>query len=434
MTSIIIESLVSLFDSILCIYFITKYNKRPVRGNKLFFPTILSVFIITIIGDFVAPGYNTLTTLILFVLNIAYALLIHRKYYVSAIISACIWKITYILLSSLLYQILSVTIANFNDIMQGSSGLHRYTFLLLHKIFLFVIVKFILMSSKADNSVDIKNGVLTLLVSLITLLGTGTAMRILMSGTIGSMEIPMLMITLIFAVMNISVYFLIYQVQRLQKSKFEVEFLKQKLAYESKRYNDTSIIWNEICQFRHDFKQHLTVIKCRLEDNNIKGCKEYINDLMPSIEKTIKMIKSDNSIIDYLINSKLSNLPDTDVVISGAVSGFSDIKETDLACLIGNILDNAVEGVKNIDRKKIELTFHNENYNRVIICKNTISESVLASNRKLKSTKENKIGHGYGHFIIEKIVDKYNGMLDYFEDGDMFGIQVVLPLPPDLIK
>ena len=134
--------------------------------------------------------------------------------------------------------------------------------------------------------------------------------------------------------------------------------------------------------------------------------------------------------MDYLINSKLTSLNDTEIVVSGAIGDLTDIKESDLVCLIGNILDNAVEalqGIQNNRNKRIELLFMKQNSNRIFICKNTIEKSVLENNRELQTTKKSKDTHGLGTKIIAKIVSDYNGMVDYFEEFDMFGVQVILP-------
>ena len=133
------------------------------------------------------------------------------------------------------------------------------------------------------------------------------------------------------------------------------------------------------------------------------------------------------NIIDCLIDSKLSNLKDTEIIVSGFIDDLSDIKETDLASLIGNILDNAVEAEEKVADKRIELHFFNQNDNRVIICKNSIERSVLADNKELKTSKKQKTGHGFGHQIIADIAAKYNGMSDFFEDNNMFCVQIILP-------
>ena len=50
---------------------------------------------------------------------------------------------------------------------------------------------------------------------------------------------------------------------------------------------------------------------------------------------------------------------------------------------------------------------------------------------KLKTTKKSKDAHGFGTKIIAKIAADYHGMVDYFEDFNMFGVQVVLPELPE---
>lgn len=77
----------------------------------------------------------------------------------------------------------------------------------------------------------------------------------------------------------------------------------------------------------------------------------------------------------------------------------------------------------------ITLLFRVKNENRVIICKNTISESVMQTNKELRSTKKNRQDHGLGHRIVETILQKYDGWVDYFESVAMFGVQIMLPMP-----
>ena len=90
-------------------------------------------------------------------------------------------------------------------------------------------------------------------------------------------------------------------------------------------------------------------------------------------------------------------------------------------------MDNAIEALSDVSEKRIELLFSVQNDNRVIICKNTIKESVLKNNKELKSTKASGDSHGWGHQIVAKIVADYHGMVDYFEEFGMFGVQIILP-------
>jgi hypothetical protein len=45
----------------------------------------------------------------------------------------------------------------------------------------------------------------------------------------------------------------------------------------------------------------------------------------------------------------------------------------------------------------------------------------------LLSTKKTNEPHGLGHRIVEEKVNQYHGILDYFEEDSMFGVQIILP-------
>ena len=221
---------------------------------------------------------------------------------------------------------------------------------------------------------------------------------------------------------------MINQVQSLLKSKYDLMLLQDRMKFEKSRVEEASAIWANIRQVKHDLKNHFTVLNGKLEEGDTDSCKKYLSELNQTVESMGNLIKSGNSVIDYLINSKLSNIGDVQVLISGYVGNYSDIEDIDLACILGNIIDNAIEAqMKVMTEKRIELHFLQMNANRIIICKNTISESVLQKNKTLKSTKDSPDLHGLGHQIVENTVQKYNGMINYFEENAMFGVHIILP-------
>ena len=201
------------------------------------------------------------------------------------------------------------------------------------------------------------------------------------------------------------------------------------MAFEEERHKNAAAVWENVRKVQHDMKQHLTVMAGYLDRGKAEECREYVEDLIPQVGQMGKLIRSDNPTLDYLINSKLCALKDTKVIVSGGVGDLSDIRDADLACLIGNVLDNAVEAVEGLSEKRIELLFTRQNDNRIIICKNTVGQSVLATNPHLRSTKPKGDAHGLGHRIVERIVADYHGMIDYFEEFGMFGVQIILPMP-----
>ncbi|MBE6624576.1 MAG: GHKL domain-containing protein [Ruminococcaceae bacterium] len=431
---IFFEFAVSLFDALICVYFISRFNGIALspKKNKFILPSIAIIFAFSIINDLFLEGFNVVGTIVFLSLYIGYALLTSGKKYIRAILGACIFEIVFVILSSLLYLIITFIIKDYDALLQGEGGVFRYAYVIIHKIVLFVVLKLILMYFKSSEFIDIRHGVIAFLFSFATILGLGSTMYIASIVDAGKIQVQTMIIALAFAFANVALYVLIFQLQKYQQSKYQLKLLEEKIAFDEARHNDASAIWQSIRRVQHDMKQHMAVISGYLDDQSIDGAKRYINELAPSVDSMGTLLSSDNRVLDYLINSKLAPLSDTKIVISGSIGNLSDIKETDLACLIGNILDNAISALAEVGKtseKRLELLFMRQNSNRIIICKNTIERSVLKSNRELETTKASSDAHGYGTKIIAKIVSDYNGMVDYFEEFNMFGVQVVLPEP-----
>ena len=426
--SLIIELIASLFDSILFVYFIVRYNRATLKTSWWTIPPILLLFAVTLVGHFLLPGFSTAISMVLFLIATLFSLRISSQNKLRAILASCIYEITFVLLSSLLYIGISMIINDFDQLMQGSTGIVRFIYIFLHKVALFTVLQFILHVFRSDEAMNIWNGILTFLLSISTIFGLGATMYIVATPAVAvQFQLQIFIIVLAFILANVFLYLLLYQVQRLQKNRYELKFLQEKMAFEEARHNDALAVWDNVRKVQHDMKQHLTIISSYLGQDQGETCQAYIQSLLPQIDHVGKLIQSDNAILDYLINSKLSSLKNTQVIISGTIGDLSDIRDADLACLIGNILDNAIEAIEKVEEKRIELLFSKQNNNRIIICKNTVKESVLKNNPSLCSTKNDRDSHGWGHQIVEKIVSDYHGMIDYFEEFGMFGVQIIIP-------
>ena len=63
-----------------------------------------------------------------------------------------------------------------------------------------------------------------------------------------------------------------------------------------------------------------------------------------------------------------------------------------------------------------------------IFINNSVDSAVLKKNPELKTTKKNKDGHGNGIESVKKIVEKYDGLIQFSESApNEFGCSVMLP-------
>lgn len=427
--TVLFEGSLSLFDSVLCVWFITKFNHKSfkIKDNPFWIPAIIIIFGYTIISDLFLSGFNVLSTLIFLALYITYALIIARKKWIRGLISACAFEAVFVLLSTLIFLALTAVIQDLESAMQGSGSNIRYIYALLHKILLFTICQILLKLFRADDIPDLKSGLLTYGFSLITVIGLAVLIYISALHNDEQTHISALIGAVAFSLANVILYVLIFQILKLQKERYEMKMTNEKLSYERAHYEEVSTMWADTRKARHDLKQHAAIVKEQLEEKDYAGCYDYVCHLTESLDKQRTIVRTENKILDYILNSKLGSLENTEIVVAGSVGDLSDIEASDLACLMGNILDNAVEALQKAKDRKLELHFLRQNKNRIIFCKNTVNESVFSANKELKTTKKDKDSHGFGVAIIRKIAKKYNGMVDFYEEDGMFCVTVVLP-------
>lgn len=429
MFNTIFELSASFFDSIVCVLFITAFvgaKLNDVKYKAIIFT--IAIFGVTVILDYYASFMSIVSTVIIMAVSIVYAILICKRQYIKALIAACVYKMVLVLLSSALFVVFSNLVTSFENLMTFADGLARYVYVLTHKVLLVASLILILSIFKKGSFYNFKTGLITFGVSMMTVLGMGATMLLIFDdNNYNEHFVRYIFLIISFLLIDVGVYVLIFQVRDLERTKYELKMLEEKEHFQEEKYSEVIAVWDNIRKVQHDIKHHLAVIKGQLEEKQYDECEEYVNSLIPNIERMGKLVRSDNAILDYLINSKLTPLKDTktEVVVSGSVSDFSDIPDNDLVCMIGNILDNSIEAIKDLDEKRIELYFMRQNTNRMIICKNTIGQSILENNRELKTTKKEKAGHGYGHRIVEKIAKDNGGMVDYYEDNGMFCVQIM---------
>lgn len=428
MLNTIAEIFATVLDVVFMVWFIPKFNRTNFWEKKwtIVFPVFQLIF--QLIADYFITGFDTVCTFVFILISSVYAFTICNGKYFRALLSTSLHNTTLMIVSSSMYFVFSYLINDFNSVLQGTYSDARIIYLLLAKIIIFAIYKLLLFIFRADDTLDLKNSLICFVFTLMSTAGLFALIDIITKTQTKPTLLPIVILVWVIILSNIIFYFMIYTVRNMMKLKFELKLAKERMEFEAEKMEEAHKIWDNIRKVRHDIKNHLTVISGHLEYGMIDECKKYVKKIEPSIDSMGDLIRSNNVVMDYIINSKLSNPEGIKVYIMGCMDGFEDIEDTDIACIMGNIIDNALEAQNNVSgEKRIELIFTVEESERSIICKNTIESSVLKKNTKFKTTKKDKDSHGIGHKIVETSVKKYGGIVDYFEEEKIFGVQIILP-------
>lgn len=219
----------------------------------------------------------------------------------------------------------------------------------------------------------------------------------------------------------INILFFFYYIHK-EKESYELLYTKIKLMefqniedhYEMMKHN----LENEQ-RLRHDLKHILTLCQ------NNKTLHE--SDLLDTYDIT-PFIETSNRYLNAVLNTKLQSAQDKDIHVETFIgSDLSFINEIDLAAILGNALDNAMEHSKPSTLIELHIS-ENEGFYRIELS-NDIDASVLSSNPDLHTSKTDKTHHGYGISSIKKTVKKYHGSLKFQEKDHRFYLYILLKKP-----
>lgn len=142
-------------------------------------------------------------------------------------------------------------------------------------------------------------------------------------------------------------------------------------------------------------------------------------------ESRLRISNTGNISLDALINYKASVAEKYKVKISlDAVVPYDiEFEDTALYSLLGNLLDNAIEAVKNVspEERYIKLQIRTTN-NLYIQIENPYSGKLCKKNGQYLTTKLNKEEHGLGLRMVQDIVEKYHGVMEIKDEMNQFRI------------
>ena len=105
------------------------------------------------------------------------------------------------------------------------------------------------------------------------------------------------------------------------------------------------------------------------------------------------------------------------------------IKSIESGCLnIGNLFDNAIEAVKDLPDEQRQIDFSIQNPNgifRIEMSNPYEDERRKVEHHYLTTKKENTEMHGLGLMSVQKIVEKYDGLMEISDTDNVFKVIVI---------
>ena len=209
-----------------------------------------------------------------------------------------------------------------------------------------------------------------------------------------------------------------------RRIKVEYDFLKTLHQREKVQYQMSKELIDDINIKFHDIKHQIQNLK-----KDVKTNQEQLLEIENNITNYESFIRSGNDALDVILIEKNLFCKEKEIKFEHEIDGklLSYMKEVDIYSLFGNMLDNAIQSTINTDNKFINLKIINKSGAIYIHCDNSFIGEISFKNG-LPLTKKNTLYHGFGTKSIYNIVTKYNGVVNFKTNQNIFNVDIILPL------
>ena len=191
--------------------------------------------------------------------------------------------------------------------------------------------------------------------------------------------------------------------------------------------------YEELRQYRHDMKNRMVVMQQMIKENQYDKVLEYTGEIADKLSQTLTYSNTGNVALDSVINYKLTRAAKSNILVESNVVIPEDISldEDDMIVILGNLLDNAIEAVNRIEtdvKKYIYMDIDFEMGSLWICIKNSYDNKLYVQENRFVTWKKDKTMHGIGLQSTESIVQKYNGLMEFSMEENLFVVDILLYL------
>ncbi len=214
----------------------------------------------------------------------------------------------------------------------------------------------------------------------------------------------------------------------------EVRTIRYQNDLIQKHCEEVDNLYRQTRGWRHDIKNHLQTMQACLEMGQTARLREYLHDLTTDYSQVDIALKSGNTMVDAILNSKLSLMRARDIQVDATATApsFLPFTDVDLCVMIGNLLDNSMEACLKVPVEERFVRFYmaRAKDNLYLYVMNSTDGHFHRGPGHYLSTKPDA-GHGYGLLRIDRIVRKYHGYQNRQDEGNVFATEILLPLSHD---
>ena len=178
MMPLVLEILATVIDVVLLAWFVPRFVGVPLRKRPLALIWVFAELTYQLIADHFFKGFDLIYIIGVLIISTVFAFSLNKKEPMWCLFSGLLFLITPMLLNSFVYFVFSLFVEELDTVIQGSESYLRALYLLACKIIQFAFYRLLLQIFKKDQTLDLKNGILSFFFTTATALSLGALIKL----------------------------------------------------------------------------------------------------------------------------------------------------------------------------------------------------------------------------------------------------------------
>ena len=207
--------------------------------------------------------------------------------------------------------------------------------------------------------------------------------------------------------------------------------MEQKLQMQKQHYEELTAKMDEISRMRHDMRHHMRALMSYAQQGKYQELMKYLQEytsVMTEEEKVVCYCR--NMAVDAVIHFYAGELRqrgisfEYDMMLPQNIG----ITDTDLCKIYGNLLENAVDAVKELPPEShpyVKVLTKIKNKKLLIEISNPYSNEIQRKENGFYSTKHK--GFGIGTASVTEVVQRIGGYVAFSTEEGIFKVNIFLP-------
>lgn len=194
-----------------------------------------------------------------------------------------------------------------------------------------------------------------------------------------------------------------------------LNLLKQETHTQKTYVSEAQMRYERTKAFRHDLKNHLSVLNGLLKNGDLTQAQNYLKKLDITTGELSFPVHTNNPVVDILLSNKLeiAKLQGIKVIFTLSFPKLCTVDDLDLCIIFANALDNAIYACKQ-EPKLISITGIQQGDFYMLEFENTCSSNLT------------QVIMGTGLYNIKTVAEKYGGTICIEKNSTLFRLNILL--------